>query len=220
MIETLSRQHDAPIKRWLQEGHTFKFVGDNLDRSVVVRDIRSDHHGGIVHMFSLLAVKDRVKPPPSNPSFNAERLLVPPTFSSLVTAADVASLRQNLVVLVSRELCKYITCLQHCSSSVCRHIVHIYSREMASKSEVAVIDVLHLNETKNSDLLQIMKEMVKYLGAEFPDTVLSGGDQLTTERETCCKRHVMDGNTRVERLEQLEPCTEDWHALMCMLEVS
>ena len=59
----------------------------------------------------------------------------------------------------------------------------------------------------------------RYLGPEFQEVVLSGGDQLTTERETCCKRYVMDADTRYERLEQLELCAEDCHALMCLLEV-
>ena len=41
-----------------------KFVGDNVDKKRGVRDIRSDHHSELKHMYSLLAVKARVKPPP------------------------------------------------------------------------------------------------------------------------------------------------------------
>ena len=41
-----------------------KFVGDNVDKKREVRNIRSDHHGELKHMYSLLAVKARVKPPP------------------------------------------------------------------------------------------------------------------------------------------------------------
>ena len=48
----------------MEEGASLKFVGDNVDNKRGVRDIRSDHHGELKHMYSLLAVKARVKPPP------------------------------------------------------------------------------------------------------------------------------------------------------------
>ena len=52
---------------------------------------------------------------------------------------------------------------------------------MTTKSEVVVLDVLHKNEAKHSDMLQIMKAQQSYLGPEFKSTVFSGGDQLTCE---------------------------------------
>ena len=33
-------------------------------------------------------------------------------------------------------------------------------------------------------------------------------------------RNVMDSDTREERLEWLEPVIEDWHTLMCLLQVN
>ncbi len=133
-----------------------------MDRRLVVRDIRSDNQAQLIHMFSLIAIKDRVIPPTFNPAFNS-RLLTPPSFSTLIELTDVQKLKENLVVLVSRDLCKYIQCLLQCASSVERHIEHMYSSKMAAKSDTAVLDVLHLNENKNSDMLEIMKEMTRYL---------------------------------------------------------
>ena len=49
--------------------------------------------------------------------------------------------------------------------------------------------------------------------------VLSGGDQLTCERQVCAMRHVICGNTKEECLQLLEPTIEDWHILMCFLSV-
>ena len=34
------------------------------------------------------------------------------------------------------------------------------------------------------------------------------------------QHHVMDGDTPHDRLQLLEPQTEDWHTLMCFLGVS
>ena len=64
--------------------------------------------------------------------------------------------------------------------------------------------------------------MHEYLGEEFPSKkkVLSGGDQLTCERQVCAQRHMMDGNNPRDRLAFLEPVCEDWHCLMCFLGVS
>ena len=38
--------------------------------------------------------------------------------------------------------------------------------------------------------------------------------------QTGAQRHVMCGDTPRERLELLEPVSEDWHALVCLLKVS
>ena len=93
---------------------------------------------------------------------------------------------------------------------------------MAQKSEVVVLDILMKNEVKGSDMLEIMQTMQAYLGKDYPATkrVLSGGDQVTCERQVGAKRHVMDSDTPSDRLDVFEVQTEDWHALMSFLGVS
>ena len=90
---------------------------------------------------------------------------------------------------------------------------------MASKLEIAVLDVLHKNETKSADMVDIMREQQTYLGEGYTHTVLSGGDHVTCERQQGSKRHVMDSDTRMGQLELLEPCVEDWHCLLSVLGV-
>ena len=82
----------------------------------------------------------------------------------------------------------------------------LHSKEMATKS---MLDVFHLNEAKNDDMLEVMCKMAAYLGPEYQWTVLCGDDQLITERETTVKQHQMDSDT----------CIEDWHCLLNFLEV-
>lgn len=89
---------------------------------------------------------------------------------------------------------------------------------MSKKSEVAVLNVLMRNEAQASDMLDIMHTIQGYLG-NCQKQVASGGDQLTCERQAAAKRHMMDGNTPEERLELIEPQTEDWHCMVCMLKV-
>ena len=117
-------------------------------------------------------------------------------------------------------MCDYIKDLWELKRLVVAHIPHTYSYMMAEKSEVNVLDVLHKNETKSSDMVQIMRKMASYLGVPYQLTALSGGDHVTCEREQGAKRHVMCSNMREGRLEQLEPCVEDWHCIMNFMIVS
>ena len=93
---------------------------------------------------------------------------------------------------------------------------------MSKKSEVFILDVLMKNEAKHTDMIDIMTVMHNYLGDGYADghVVVSGGDHLTCERQIGSQRHLMCGNTRRDRLELLEPVVEDWHALVCLLNVS
>ena len=78
------------------------------------------------------------------------------------------------------------------------------------------------NEICRADMVQIMKSMQAYLGNEYPpaNKIASGGDQLTSERQIGSQRHHMNGDTPQDRLELLEPQTEDWHCMVCLLTVS
>ena len=220
-VKLLSMQHEVPLQKWIAEGAVFKFVGDNVDKRKGVRDIRSDHRQELKHMYSLLIVKGRVKPPLSACTpFLSPSLKSTPITTFLPSLEDIAALKSNMVVLVSRIISKYIKGLSHLSKYTTQHITHVYSQEMATKSEVVVLDVLHKNEAKHSDMLEIMKAQQSYLGPEFNSTVLSGGDQLTCERQRCSQKHVMDSDNPKDRLELLEPQVEDWHALQSILGVS
>ena len=203
----------------MKEGAYVKFVGDNVDKRRGVRDIRSDHHGELKHMFSLLVVKARVQPPNPQPDFNPVLLTAYKPSHFLPSTEDLTCIKDDMEVLVSRILCNYVRAFEPLKKFVTKHIHHKYTSEMAQKSDIVVLDVLHKNENKSSDMVEIMHEMTSYLTTSYKLTALSGGDHLTCEREQSAKRHVMCSNTREGRLEQLEPCCEDWHCLMSFLMV-
>ena len=164
----------------------------------------------------------RPGPPHRGPSLPSGKLLLLLSSTVLPTADDVCQIKKNLVVLVSRILCRYIKCLSSFSSAVLAHIPHAHSELMARKSETIVLDVVAKNEAKHGDMLDIMQILQGYLGEAFPahQKVISGGDQLNCERQVCARRHMMDGNTPRDRLALLEPVCEDWHCLTCSLGVS
>lgn len=89
---------------------SFKFVGDNVDKHRGVRDIRSDHMGKMVNMFSLLMVHGRTSDSSLSMTGSCRTgdLHQCSAGSFLPTSSDVQRLRLNLTVLISRILCTYI----------------------------------------------------------------------------------------------------------------
>ncbi len=219
-VKSISEGHTKVLDKWLSEGAFVKFVGDNVDKQINVRDVRSDHHGKLIHMFSIFAVKARVSPPAPVSDFSRPVLCTDTVECFLPSSEDITVIQGDLEVLVSRILCNYIKDLDKLKRLVTKHIPHAYSKEMGAKSDVVVLDVLHYNEIVSSDMVEIMRAMVSYLGSHHKHTALTGGDHLTCEREQCAKRHVQCSNSPGGRIDQLEPCIEDWHCVMNFMIVS
>ena len=200
----------------------FKFWGDNIDKQQRVRDLRSDHQGDMLHMFSLIVGKSRTPAPELPFTSQVSNLSDIPVAWFLPTSSDVTAVKSNLVTLVAHILTEYFLSLAPFSKVVPKHILHKYSTQMSKKSDVVVLDILMKNEAKHKDMLDIMNTLQDYLGKDYPDDrpVLSGGDQMTCERQVGAQRHMMCGNTARERLELLKPVAEDWHCLVAFIGVS
>ena len=213
--------HEAPLKEWIASGLPIKFLGDNVEKHKEVRDIRSNHHKSLVHMYSLLVVRPRAVDPSLSTTGSTSKLLNLEASAFLPTVDEIEKIKMNLTLLVGRILCAYIKSLKPLAGVIPNHIPHDYSDTMAKKSDTFCLDVLTKNEAKHADMVEIMQSMQGYLGEDFPidKKVISGGDQLTCERQSCAQRHLMDGDTPRDRFQLVEPVSEDWHALMCFLKV-
>lgn len=119
--------HAVPLQKWIEEGIVFKFIGDNIDKQTRVRDYRSDHEGALLHMFSLLASRSRT-PVPHLQHTGQVSDLTAVTF--LPQHSDVQAVKDNLVVLVSRILVKYIPALGFLSKVVTKHILYLINIRM------------------------------------------------------------------------------------------
>jgi hypothetical protein len=207
-----------PLTEWLKEGAPVKYIGDNVNKQKKVRDIRSDHQSKMHNMYSILVAKGRVSLPESDVEATSScqldnfKSISPATF--LPSKEDVLALRGSLKILVAHILCRYITCLAPLSKQVPQHVSHENMESMALKSDVFFVDVLMKNEAAHADMVDIMEYMQDRLGEEFSTcTLLSGGDQLTCERQVNAQRHRMDGDSKKDLL---EPMCEDWHGMACM----
>lgn len=221
-MDKVSSLNTVPVEKWVREGEVIKFWGDNVDKKQVVRDMRSDHKSEVLHMFSMLAGLSRTPAPQLSHMGQVAQLKDVKTESFLPSVDDARKTKSNLIILVSRILTEYIDSMAPLGKSIPKHIEHRYSKEMAKKSEVVVLDVQMKNEACHRDMIEIMRSYQNYIQVERikMQKVPCGGDQLTCERQVGSKRHMMCGNTGIEQLEYLEPVTEDWHGLVCMLKVS
>ena len=180
-----------------------------------------DNQGSLLHMYSILAGRSCLPPNTLSHTGYVSSLSTIPANEFLPVEDDFIKVQQNLIIIISRMLTQYIKGLSVFAKAVPQHVQHQYSAEMGRKSEVIVLDVLMKNEASRGDMIEIMHCMQNYLGSEYPTEkkVLSGGDQLTCERQVGAQRHTMDGDTVRERLGLLEPVTEDWHCMVCLLSV-
>ena len=130
-------------------------------------------------------------------------------------------MKDKLICIVSRLITSYITGLAPLAKFVPKHILHQYSAEMSRKSEVFNLDVLMKNEAKHDDIIDIMQTLHDYLGKGYNEEkrVLCGGDQLTCERQVGAQRLTRCADSLPERLELLEPVSENWHCLVSLLRV-
>lgn len=115
---------------------TYKIVGDNIDKNIKPRDMRSDHQTKSLHYFHLYAVRDRIdlskyEDNPSLPdiaSINTDQLLP--------SEEDAQTLRSNFAMHIARVLKKHMKFFRQFGSGLERHIRHEYYAEMSKKSEV------------------------------------------------------------------------------------
>ena len=114
---------------------TYKLVGDNIDREVCPRDMRSDYQTRSLHYFHTYAVKDRV-----DLSSISDLAVCHETCINieaiLPSIADMKEIRKNIGVLFARVLKKYMPFFNQYGKGVEKHIRHQFSSEMSKKSEV------------------------------------------------------------------------------------
>lgn len=117
---------------------TFKLVGDNIDKSVKPRFMRSDRQSRLLHYFHHFAVKDRLdlntlsdipRPLPTSDPQSLAKSILP---SSL----DNQTLKENFAIHISRILTSHMPFFKDSQHTITRHIPHIHSKEMSQKSTV------------------------------------------------------------------------------------
>ena len=107
-MDEVGKLHIAPLKEWIARDQPFKFWGDNLDKKIGVRDVRLDHQGKLLHMYSIVAGKSRIPATDlSHTGYVADITTLEPE-SFLPHSKEVDAIKKNMKVIVSRHLAHYI----------------------------------------------------------------------------------------------------------------
>ena len=142
-----------------EEWYGFRLVGDNVDKNVKPRDMRLNSQTTSLHYFHTYAVKDRIcfSHLSTDPIEIVQDRIC---FSHLSTdpieivqdsinfemfyptVGDNTQLVSNLETLVARMFVQRIPGLQSLSAEATHHIEHLYSKQMALKSEVVCFYLL------------------------------------------------------------------------------
>ena len=115
---------------------TYRLVGDNIDKQVRPRDMRSDHQTRSLHYFHTYAVRDRMdltdvsdqRPVIDLKTINLDNILP--------ISDDRKELLKNFGILFARTLKKHMPYFAEFGKGIERHIQHEFYHEMSQKSEV------------------------------------------------------------------------------------
>ena len=118
----------------------FRFCGDNLDKNVHRRHLRSDKRNQSLHYFHLYAVENRIdvsELSDVSPNISEITDINTATISLLPKRGDDKIIRENIAVLISRVLYHYFDFFNLSFDGVIDwHIGHKHYTEMSCKSVV------------------------------------------------------------------------------------
>ena len=114
----------------------WKYIGDNLDLTVKVRDMRQDNPNESYHFFHTIAVQDRIDVNHLDSSKPQQLVSNLSVSDFLLSSSEYNCLREDFIVLVARVIVNEFKQFRFLAGGVPSHISHRYSQQMASKSTV------------------------------------------------------------------------------------
>ena len=235
MLDGMGAYQSARIIQLLLEDRACRVVGDNFDLLIKVRQMLLEHRNKSHHWFNLLVVFSRVSSSHLQNNAPIRSLTTYPVTSYLLNENEMEDILNDFAILSSRVLCEHLKFLSRFKDVLVKHIPHEYSKEMSDKSQVLVCGTLFKDEKKYDEMVDIMDyvqdQMRRYYGEALKDNqdelaevlkqllVIFSGDQLTRERAHGSQL-VRDGcATKAERLQQILPVVENWHAKQTFLKM-
>ena len=235
----------SKVQKLVQEGLELRVNFDNLDFRILANQVLTNHRNTDVHWINQYITFDRVPSPHLDDQHPLADLKELPLTEYLLSQEEEKQFRSNITVLVARVLTKMVPCFAHIKDAVPKHIPHLYSKEMASKSVIIGLPVQPFNQSKHADVIQYLDYLESFLAEvhapenqHVPENESSnarqarldrnlngikvplGGDQLGRERVTGAKKLRLGCDSATARLEHIEEMPELWHAKQAFLSVS
>jgi hypothetical protein len=141
--------------------------------------------------------------------------------SFLPNLAEMAAIKDRCCILVERYLVDNMPALEHLASQVNRHIEHIYSTEMAERSEVMNLGVVDADFSSNAGVNQIMLHLQSMCPMHDGQLmrIPCNGDQNSIERMCNLKRAKVREGTSPNQLAGLVENPQEFHKEGILLKV-
>ena len=117
----------------------YVLVGDNIDKNVAPRYMRSNSQVQSIHAWNSYGSLDRYDSKEVSQGIQLLDINGVSVNAFLPTVDDIANLRLNYIVLCARVLVRRLSYLQSFADCVPSHIQHELSEQMANKSTVVSI---------------------------------------------------------------------------------
>ena len=147
----------------IKRGSVFRGTGDNWDLRVLAGHMRNDIQHMDLHLFASNLIENRVNfnhLPNDTPKGNIANF---PRRNFSLSVTEWKMYAETAKVIVGRIILEFFPkfkCLKSVNPS---HIPHVYSNEMAKKSNIVNLPIINANEAKYEDCLQILRTYEKWI---------------------------------------------------------
>ena len=115
-----------PWSLWVCERKGWKYIGDNLDLTVKVRDMRQDNPNESYHFFHTIAVQDRIDANHFDSSKPQQLVSNLSVSDFLLSSSEYNCLREDFIVLVARVIVNEFKQFRFLAGGVPSHISQIF----------------------------------------------------------------------------------------------
>ncbi|XP_071500371.1 uncharacterized protein [Diadema antillarum] len=198
----------------------FTLVFDNVNQHTRTRCSSTDHSNRQLNLVQCYAAVDRVPCfhlSDAHPSVEEIEAISGDVF--LPTMKDIELLRMEYLVTIKRILSTHIPVFK--DMEVTEHIPHPHSSETKKKSKIVPLGVLQKDETKVSDMIDVLDHLTQYVpkdSSSQPIISLLYGDQLSCERHRDAQNARVNEESQWDRLLGLHPAIQEWHKRLLTLQ--
>ena len=209
---------DALLRAAINKKH-IRFIGDNLNFMLGVKQETTERHKHMVHMFASCAlISDHYfLSKPHIPEIELDDLSIEHILPSL---AEYQVLRSDCSVLIAKTIATFLPQLSFIAEVMPQNLALPENARLAKKTQVIPMPVLPLNEQYYQDVVHILdsyestiQKLIQDGGLPEHIKIHIGGDQLTRERFSYGSFLRIGNRNPHDRFAHLGPITFEFYHL-------
>ncbi|XP_038062978.1 uncharacterized protein LOC119733651 [Patiria miniata] len=233
-VDRITNNHDEKLQGWKnaltrfdrgefwteKEPLGYSLCFDNVNHFITARHQSKQRQNRQLNLTQMYASRDRIPTTDlSNDKPDSDTIRGIPVSHLLPSSQEECMLRDEMVIITSRILCQEITPLRHLKNEW--DIVHQYSEESSKQSDMVPLGVIEKDESKTDEMIEILDTLHKYVPRnerDGPGTLILHGDGLSCERVKDAQNARINGATQWAQLTGLQPCVQEWHKQVIILQ--